>query len=193
MSTSFFKDIYNHPLISEKNLQSIIKGHQEIQFVKGDFLLQSGQQANSYYLVKNGLLRVYIVDYDGNEITTDFHGVNQISIEVSSLFQRLPSEGNIIALTNGSAWKIDYNKFQEFFHHFKGFREWGRNWLSKQLFVSNKRSIEMHTKSASERYLELMQNRPEIIQHSPIKYIASYLGITDTSLSRIRKEVYLDN
>lgn len=135
------------------------------------------------------MLRSYVHDFNGSEITTDFHGKNEISIEVSSLFQRIPTKENITALTNGKAWKIEFETFQELFHKIEGFREWGRAWMSRQLFISKQRSIEMLTKSATERYLTLLNEKPEIIQQAPLKHIASYLGITDTSLSRIRKEI----
>jgi hypothetical protein len=58
-----------------------------------------------------------------------------------------------------------------------------------ELYQSKMRATEMITEPATKRYLHLMQGRPQIIQQAPLKYIASYLGITDTSLSRIRKEI----
>lgn len=189
MNSDFFQNIYNHPLIKKEDLKEIISAHQEIHFSKGYSFLESGKMSNEYYLMEKGLLRVYVHDYNGNEITTDFHGTQEISIEVSSLFQRLPTNENIVAVTKGKAWKIEFEIFQELFHKIEGFREWGRAWMARQLFISKQRSIDMLTKSATERYLLLLKEKPEIIQQVPIKYIASYLGITDTSLSRIRKEI----
>ena len=192
MNINFFKSIYDNPLIDKNNLNEIISAHKKIDFTKGSFFLESGKIANEYYLIENGLLRAYVVDFNGNEITTDFNSRNEISIEVSSLFQRIPSKENIVALTNGTAWKIEFETFQELFHKIEGFREWGRAWMSGQLFISKQRRIEMLTKNATERYKMLINDKPEIVQHAPIKHIASYLGIKDTSLSRIRKEILFD-
>ncbi len=189
MKADFFQNIYHHPLIKKDDLKKIIDAHQKINFSKGYLFLESGKMANEYYLIENGLLRVFVHDYNGNEITTDFHSTEEISIEVSSLFQRIPTKENISALTNGKAWKIEFETFQELFHEIESFREWGRAWMSQQLFISKQRSIDMLTKSATERYLKLINEKPEIIQQAPLKHIASYLGITDTSLSRIRKEI----
>lgn len=189
MNTDFFQYIYDHPLIQGNDLNEIMNTHERINFSKGSLFLKNGKMANEYYLIENGLLRAYVHDFNGNEITTDFYGANDIAIEVSSLFQRIPTKENIIALTNGSAWKIDFEKFQNLFHSIEGFREWGRAWMSRQLSVSKQRKIEMLTKNATERYKELIKDNPAIVQHAPIKHIASYLGITDTSLSRIRKEI----
>lgn len=189
MNFNFFQTIYNHPLIKADDLKEIIKNHQKINFSKGSFFLKKGQIANEYYLIESGLLRAYVHDFEGNEITTDFHGKNEISIEVSSLFQRIPTKENIVALTNGVAWKIEFETFQILYHKIASFNEWGRAWMSNQLFLSKERSIEMLTKSATERYLTLIAEKPEIVQQAPIKHIASYLGLTDTSLSRIRREI----
>lgn len=192
MNIDFFQSIYDHPLIDKNDLDEIIGAHKEIAFSKGLLFLESGKMANEYYLIENGLLRAFVHDYNGNEITTDFFGINEISIQVSSLFQKIPTKENIIALTNGIAWKIEFDKFQELYHKIEGFSEWGRAWMSGQLFTSKQRSIEMFTKSATDRYKTLINDKPAIVRHAPIKHIASYLGITDTSLSRIRKEVLFD-
>ena len=135
------------------------------------------------------MFRSYVVDYKGKEITTGFFGPFDILIEVASLFLRIPSNENIQALTDCEAYKIKFNDFQNLYSNIEGFTEWGRNWMSQQLFMAKKRAVTMHTQSASQRYLSLVQEKPEIIKEVPLKYIATYLGITDTSLSRIRKEV----
>ena len=192
MNRDFFQSIYNHPLIDTKDLNEIIGCHEKITFKKGFTFLESGKTANEYYLIESGLLRAYVHDFEGNEITTEFYSTNESCIEVSSLFQRIPTKENIIALTGGKAWKMDFGKFQELFHKIEGFREWGRAGLSSRLFMYKERKIEMITKSATERYRSLINDKPSIIQNAQIKHIASYLGITDTSLSRIRKEILLD-
>ncbi|CAN5362663.1 hypothetical protein BH23BAC3_BH23BAC3_13890 [soil metagenome] len=84
---------------------------------------------------------------------------------------------------------MSFENFQRLFQNTDGFSEWGRTWMSGALFSSKQRSLSMITESATERYLTLQKEHPEIIQQAPLKYIASYLGITDTSLSRIRKEL----
>jgi len=61
--------------------------------------------------------------------------------------------------------------------------------MSQELFTFKQRSVEMFTLSATKRYLNLLQQKQQVIQLAPLKQIASYLGVTDTSLSRIRKEL----
>lgn len=72
MAPNLFQTIYNHPLINAANLQEIISLHQKITLHKSDFLLAEGKTANAYYLVEKGLIRFYVNDFNGNEITTQF-------------------------------------------------------------------------------------------------------------------------
>ena len=189
MKTDFFEKIYNHPNIQKEDYTNIIDAHTKVEFLKNDTILSEGKISNEYYLIKKGLFRSYVIDYKGNEITTDFFSPNDILIEVASLFLRIPSKETIQALTDCEVYKIEFNDFQNLYSTIDGFTEWGRTWMSHQLFMAKHRAVTMHTQSASQRYLNLVQEKSEIIKEVPLKYIATYLGITDTSLSRIRKEV----
>jgi len=183
------KSLYQHALLSDENLREIFDAHHKVTFSKGDFLLKKGQVANAYFCVENGLIRSYVYDYDGNDITTGFIGKNEIAIDVVSLFHRIPTVEYFQALTDCECYAIDLEKFQPLYHSIQGFNEWGRAWMSESLFQLKQRTISMITDSAAERYKRLQSQHPQILLQSPLKYIASYLGVTDTSLSRIRKEL----
>lgn len=189
MNTSIFENIYNHPNIKKEDYKNIMDAHTKVKFVKNEIILNEGKISNEYFLIKKGLFRSFVIDYKGNEITTDFFSPNDILIEVASLFLRIPSKETIQTLTDCEVYKINFNDFQKLYSTIEGFTEWGRTWMSQQLFIAKHRAVNMHTQSASQRYLELMNQNPQIIKEVPLKYIATYLGITDTSLSRIRKEV----
>lgn len=181
--------IYQHPELGQDDLTLIFNAHQKIPFEKGQLFLEKGKMANDYHIIESGLARAFTHNYDGEEITTDFYGENDILIEVSSLFRRIPAQENLQALTDGVAWKIDFEVFQGIYHKSAGFNEWGRAWMSHQLFSLKQRHIDMVSVSASDRYLKILREKPQIIRQASLKYIASYLGVTDTSLSRIRKEI----
>ncbi|RMA64693.1 Crp/Fnr family transcriptional regulator [Ulvibacter antarcticus] len=189
MTHDFFEKMYNHPSIKKEDYKAIIDSHKRVEFSKNELLLNEGKTSNEYYLIEKGLFRSFLYDYNGNEITADFFGSNEILIEVASLFLRIPSKENLQALSDGYGWKIEFSDFQNLYTSIDGFTEWGRTWMSNQLFISKQRAINMLTQSATERYLKLTTDQPQIIKHVPLKYIASYLGVTDSSLSRIRKEI----
>ena len=189
MEIDFFQKIYNHPLLKKKDYKEICDAHTKIEFSQGALLLENGKIAKEFYIIGKGLFRSFLYDYNGNEITTEFYCPGDILIESFSLFQRIPSKESFQAISEGTAWKIEYDTFQNLLHKIEGFREWGRAWATNQLFILKQRSINVLTISATDRYLNLVKERPTIVMQSPLKYIASYLGITDTSLSRIRKEI----
>ncbi len=191
MKEQILRQVYQHPALSDSDLKKIIEAHEEISYKKGDFILKEGQTANNYMILQKGLMRSFVYDYNGDDITTNFFIENEIIIEVSSLFQRIPTKEYIQTLTDCTCYKIDFDKFQAFFHSIENFREWGRAWLSNSLFEFKQRSISIIKDSATDRYLALIKEKPQIIQHAPLKNIASFLGVTDTSLSRIRKSINL--
>ncbi|WP_374166073.1 Crp/Fnr family transcriptional regulator [Arcticibacter sp. MXS-1] len=189
MDQSIFERVYGNSVLKGEDYEEFCTMHTKVDVARGALLLKAGKIASEFYLIESGLFRSYLYDYDGNEVTTEFYGSNDILIESFSLFHRIASKENFQAVSDGTVWKIKYSDFQQFLHKLEGLREWGRIWSTNQLFLLKQRSINSLTLAAAERYLGLIKDRPEVIRHSPLKYIASYLGITDTSLSRIRKEI----
>ena len=100
MDISFFQRIYNHPNIQKEDYKTIIEAHTKVEFSKNETILSEGKANNEYYLIENGLFRSYVIDYKGNEITTEFFSPNDILIEVASLFLRVPSKETIEVLTD---------------------------------------------------------------------------------------------
>ena len=185
----FLNAIYQHPLLQQQQLETLCHAHDYIEVKRGNLFVEIQQQTNAYYILEKGLARSFVFDYNGNDITTQFFTPGDIVIEAVSLFQRVPAIENIVALTDCNVWKINFDTFQTLFHSIPALTEWGRLWMAKSMFIAKYRSVQMITETAASRYLKLMAEHPEIIQQAPLKHIATYLGITDTSLSRIRKEI----
>jgi len=169
--------------------REIAEYFQEKIIEKGNYFLREGQVSNEYMVVEKGFMRSYSFDPDGNEVTTAFHNNGYPVFEVASFFNRSPSKENIQALTDCQGWTITYEQLNMLFHSVTEFREFGRSILVKGFASLKMRMLSMITETAEERYSSLLKSTPEIFQYAPLKQIASYLGITDTSLSRIRKEM----
>lgn len=189
MSLKALEISYDFPFFLPEELEELFAAHTQKTFNKGEFILKEGEIANEYYILEKGVVRSYVTDFDGNDVTTHFFVDNEIVIEVLSMFQRVPTQENIVCITDCKGWAIDYDTFQDLFHKLANLSEWGRAWMSKELFSYKKRSVEMFRLSATKRYLNLIDQKPQVVQFAPLKQIASYLGVTDTSLSRIRKEL----
>jgi len=159
------------------------------QFYKNDFLLKEGKICTESHFIESGFLRSYVVDIDGNEVTTDFYGSNIFANDFLSFFKRIPTNENIQVLADCTTWMINYEDLQTCFHTIPEFREFGRMMLINSYSRLKERMFGMIQLTAEQRYEKLVTSHSEIFQNAPLKYIASYLGITDTSLSRIRKEI----
>ncbi len=189
MNSALTLFLYNSGLVTLTGAQQIASCFHEKALYKNEYLLKAGQVSNEYLFVESGFLRSFAYDTDGNDVTTAFYSSNQIVFEVSSYFNRTPSKENIQALTDCHGWFITFDELNNLFHTMPEFREFGRSILVKGFAGLKARMLSMITEPAEERYANLLKSNPEIVQNAPLKTIASYLGITDTSLSRIRKEI----
>lgn len=186
---SVIKDIFNSNDFSNEELALIWSKFKKVTFKKGDFLLEEGNTSNYYWFVEEGFVRSFLIDTDGNDISTNFFTRLDIIIDWPSFFMRTSTKENIQALTDCICWQLDFATFQELFHSIEAFREAGRSRLVKNYFELKRHTTSLITDKATDRYIRLINEKPKIIQNVSLKQIASYLGITDTSLSRIRKEV----
>jgi len=168
--------------------ERIVDQFQQKTILKNQFHLNAGRVCDEYLFLESGFLRAFAYDVDANEVTTGFYTPGQIVFEVSSFFTRSRSKENIQALTDCEGWFISFEQLNELFHSLPEFREFGRSVLVQGFAGLKNRMLSTITETAEERYAHLLQTNPEIFQHAPLKTIASYLGITDTSLSRIRKD-----
>lgn len=185
---TFLSFLNDTGLISLESAKEIASQFTEKTILKNQFLLTEGKTADDYLFLKKGFMRAFVYDTDGNEVTTGFYSQGNVLFEVSSFFNRTKSKENIQALTDCEGFFITYEELNMLFHTMPEFREFGRAMLVKGFAGLKNRMLSMITETAEERYAHLLKSNPEILENAPLKHIASYLGITDTSLSRIRKE-----
>lgn len=184
----FLNKIFNPQNFKEEDLITIFSQYQKIEFAKNDYLIKEGTTANYYYFMEAGFARSYVIDLDGNDISTKFFSSTDIVIDWHSYFLKTKCRENIQAISACTAWKISFENFMKLFH-IESFREVGRTRLVNNYFELKTHSVSVIADPAKERYLNLLKTKPDIVQNVPLKQIATYLGITDTSLSRIRKEI----
>src|SRR5690606_7134329 len=181
--------VYQYPSMSYTDIERIIEQHEKVSFKKGDLLLHEGQISDCYYILEEGIVRAFVHDYEGNDISTNFFCPDDVVIEVASMFHHIPTQENIVCITDCTLWKIKLEQFQGLFETIPALAEWGRAWMAYQLLITKKRAIDIISLSAIDRYKQLLAEKPLIFRQAPLKHIATFLGITDTSLSRIRKEL----
>lgn len=160
-----------------------------IEFNKEELLLKENKINKETFVLESGYIRSYTFNQNGKEVTTNIFSAPCFVNDFLSFFKQQPTSENYQCLTHCKLWTMSYEKVQTCFHTYPEFREFGRMMLVTNYSILHDRMLGMVRDTAENRYLKLVKNDPDIFQNVPLKIIASYLGITDTSLSRIRKEI----
>lgn len=160
-----------------------------IELQKNEFLLKENKISEDTYILESGYIRSFTYDNNGEEVTTNIFSAPYFVNDFLSFFKQEPGSENFQCLTECMLWTMDYQKVQTCFHSYPEFREFGRMMLVTNYSILHARMLGMIKDTAETRYINLMKHHPDIFQNIPLKIIASYLGITDSSLSRIRKEI----
>jgi CRP-like cAMP-binding protein len=156
-------------------------------FKKGTILLAEGQKSNDVYFVLKGCIRTYYI-IDGVEKTTAFY-TEMEGLTPACVISQVPSEYYIACVEDSVLNVSNPDMDVETFSKFPKFETLRRR-LSEDLLTKQQVKFdEFKTSSPEQRYLNLLQSRPDLIQRVPLHQLASYLGITPESLSRLRARI----
>lgn len=165
----------------------ILRSHfQEEELTKNDFFTKTGKYCNKLSLVKSGLLRIYRLS-DGKEITQWISTPNYFVTEISSFFFDQPSRLSIQALTNVKLLTIDKKNYSELSKKLPKWKEIETQFIAKCFAILEDRVFSHLSLSAEERYNLYFEQNRAIFNQVPLHYIASILGMSPETFSRIRK------
>lgn len=168
------------------NLESFFRNNLErIYYKKKDFLLIEGHVSKHIYFLESGTCRAYYFS-DDKEVTNWFMGAGDIVISVFSFFTQSPSLENIELLEDAIVFSISFEKLQAIYYQFPEFNLHGRLITEQYYMLSEQRNFTLKKQTAKQRYDILKSQYPQILQKASLGHIASYLGISQETLSRIR-------
>ncbi|MEW2920639.1 Crp/Fnr family transcriptional regulator [Muricauda sp. ANG21] len=155
---------------------------------KKEILLEVGKTEKYLSFIENGIVRLYVPKEDG-ELTFAFVFQGGFVSAYDSFLTQSPSTYVVETVTDTVLWRLTYQDLQTVYKETDIGNFIGRK-ASEELFLKkSQRELSLLQDSAEERYLKLFTERPEIIQQIPLKYVASYIGITPQALSRIRSRI----
>lgn len=175
-------DIY---MLPEHSKQSIIESVSKVEYPKGHRLLNANKTERNIYFVKKGIVRAYINSLD-DEITFWFGKEGDTVVSMRSYVAHQKGYENIELLEDCILYKLNGDALNSLYTKDIHIANWGRKFAEQELLKTEERLISRQFKTASERYRELINSQPELLQRVQLSHIASYLGITQVSLSRIR-------
>ncbi|WP_028888761.1 Crp/Fnr family transcriptional regulator [Tenacibaculum ovolyticum] len=190
MDKSILNNYFNSLFpIQKEVIEKITETFSDFTLDKNVKLLDKDSISTKTFFLEKGYMRSYILNEDNEEITTNIYSAPCFVNDFLSFFKKQPTKETYQTITDCSFWETSLDNVQKNFHNISEFREFSRLLFVINYSKLNDRVIEMASKKAETRYLNLIEKQPQIFQNVPLKIIASYLGITDSSLSRIRKEI----
>lgn len=157
-------------------------------FEKKKITLKMGAVENYLSFLTEGVIRSYLPK-DENDVTFGFSFEDNLASGYDSFVTQSPSTFQMEALTATAGWRISHASLMEVYAETKVGCTLGRIIAETQIVKSIKREISLLNTSAEDRYQSLFVDRPELIKEIPLKYLASYIGVTPQALSRIRKRI----
>ena len=148
-------------------------------------LLQNGDVCKEFHFIEKGIARVFYYK-EGKEVTAWFAAENQIVSAIDSLFTGQPSLYNIEILEDSLVWSLQYNKIEPVFQKHPMVERLGRLLVTQNYLLLDERMKLFAFCTAEERYARLIIQIPDILQRVKLGHIASYLGISQEHLSRVR-------
>ncbi len=161
----------------------------ELHLPKEAYFLQAGHVARQFGFLIEGVIRVCYYNHKGEEITKYFVDENNIVVDLASFDNNLPSTAYVQAVTDCRLIVFSKLDWQDLLNTIIGWDAIVHKITSKALLLKIERISPLVAEDATTRYLQFMQKYPTLVNRIPLAYLASYLGITQSSLSRIRKNI----
>ena len=154
----------------------------EVSYPKGFRVLESGKVEKDIFFIKKGIVRAYTsVFWVGKEGAT--------LVSMKGYVNDEPGYETMELMEDSVLYVLERKKLKELFSEDLHIANWGRRYAEMELLATEERLISMLSAIASERYKELLEKEPDLLQRLPLGSIATYLGVTQASLSRIRAQI----
>jgi CRP-like cAMP-binding protein len=157
------------------------------QVPKDQVLLRQHTISDYIYYIEKGVARIYYIKHD-KEVTEWIALEDQFFLSITSFFNRTPSHLVIQTLQPSMVYGIHHDQFMKLANQYHDVERLLRRMVTSSLILSQERMMSIQFETAQQRYQKLLQHSPQIIQQVPLSYIASFLGITLETLSRIRAQ-----
>lgn len=185
---SFFSAIAQYTDLSDESRLDLASCLKELTLPKGHILVKPDTICSFLFFIDTGLTRTYYLK-DGKEITDWISDENSFACSIISFITRQPDRRGIDLLENSVLYSLYYNDLNALCSKYHDVETFTRKLVSYGLIQLQQKFDDLHFVTALERYQTLMRTNPSFIQRVPLGMIASYLGITQETLSRIRSRI----
>lgn len=179
---NIIEQLYPLPEHSQTTLKAKVE---QITYPKGHILLKADCIEKNIYFIKQGVVRAY-ADALSGQVTFWFGMEGAPVLSMNSYISGKKSYETVELLENCELYKFDISELRALYEKDVHLANWGRKLAEQELVKTEERLIAMQFKTAQERYADLIRKQPELLLRVQLRHIASYLGMSQVSLSRIR-------
>ena len=183
------KILNKYPYLTEDRMVEMISQGEIVMLNEGDIFIKAGEKAQKAGLVIEGMMRNYIINENGEEITVVFATEMQPITPYTSLLLNRPASETSAAVEPSILFVMDHAEFKKKVNSDPLFTRLYAEMLETSLIAAIERIEDFTQKKPEQRYQRLVEIHGHLIERVPLKYLASYLGITPVSISRIRKRL----
>lgn len=187
MTAELRKFLNQYSDFAEIELDEIIKKFKKRQLSKNEYLLREGEVCRDLVFVQSGCLRLFYLA-DDIEVSVWFSFEHNSSIEIHSFISEQPTNYFIQAIEETEILFLSKIELEKLYNSFPKMQEMMRKYWEDVVLNLIERFTSLQRDSAEKRYRDLLK-KPQYMQTIPQKYLASFIGVTPTSLSRIRKKI----
>lgn len=175
--------------LNEQQIDFIVSKSSELTLRKEDYFSEAGKIAKQVGFILDGVLRVCYYNNKGEEITKYFIDENNFVVDLDSFDNKIPSSGYVQAVTDSKLIVFPKQDWEEIANTIVSWESIVNKIVKKSLIQKIERRSPLVSEDATARYLAFLEKYPLLVNRIPLSYLASYLGVTQSSLSRIRKNI----
>jgi CRP-like cAMP-binding protein len=185
----FIEYILRFGSLNQQQIELILSKATELELREGEYFSEAGKISQQFGIIIEGVTRVFDYNNKGEEITKYFIDESNFIVGINSYNQDVPSSVYIQAITDCKFMVFSKESMKELSMTILIWDDIVNKIINKALMEKVKKIGPMLTEDATERYLNFLKNFPQLSNRIPLSYLASYLGVTQSSLSRIRKNI----
>ncbi len=186
MIAAYFQSL---SLFDQEEITQIVPLFEYRKLNKNDFFVKENQPCNEVAFIASGIFRSYYTTSNAEDVTYCFRFPNSLMAAYSSFITSGPSVETMQAISPAELWVIKKSTIDTLSAESLVWTKYLKMIAEQQYLELEKRIFQLQKETALQRYMTLIRNQPEFIQQIPLQYLASYLGITQRHLSRIRSEI----
>ena len=174
--------------LTDAQKEALLNETPEVTYPKGFHLFLANRKSSKFYLMKKGMLHAYTYKSD-KKVTFWFGKEGDAIFPLQTLYNNQAGYENIELLEDSVLYELSVDKLHDLYLADIHIANWGRKFAERECIKSEQLFISRQFKTSLERYQDLIADYPDILQRVPLGIIASYLGISQVSLSRIRAKI----